>query len=343
MRAIVIPRHGPPEVFEEQDLEERRLAPQDVRIRVEAAGVNFADLMGRVGLYPDAPPLPYAPGYEVSGVVEEAGAKADPALRPGTRVLAATRFWGYAERVRMPSYAVCPIPDSMTFPSAAALPVNYLTAYLALLHVGNARKGERVLVHGGAGGVGLAVVDLARPLGVELYATAGSDEKCRELESRGVVKAVNYRTTDYEVALREATRNRGFHLILDPLGPESFEKGLRLLSPLGRMICYGFSSLVTGRKRNLWHAVTSVLGKQKVNPITLMNKNVGVFGLNLAHLFEERELLRDGLAELVGRAGRGEISPTIATTFPLTAAGACDAHSFLHDRKNVGKVVLVRG
>ena len=194
-------------------------------------------------------------------------------------MIAATRFWGYAERVRVPSYTVAPIPASISFPIGAALPVNYLTAYLALLHVGNARKGERVLVHGGAGGVGLAVLDLARPLGVELYATAGSDEKCRELEARGVVKAVNYRTTDYEVALREATRSRGFHLILDPLGPESFEKGLRLLCPLGRMICFGFSSLVTGRKRNLWHAVTSVLGKQKVNPITLMNKNVGVFGL----------------------------------------------------------------
>ena len=343
MRAIVIPRHGPPEVFEERDLEERRLAPQDVRIRVEAAGVNFADLMGRVGLYPDAPPLPYAPGYEVSGVIEEAGAKADPALSPGTRVVAATRFWGYAETVRMPSYAVTPIPPSLSFPAAAALPVNYLTAYLALLHVGNAKPGERVLVHGGAGGVGLAVIDLAKGKGFELYATAGSPEKCRYLESRGVTKAVDYRATDYEQAFKEATRNRGFHLILDPLGPESFEKGLRLLAPLGRMVCFGFSSLVTGRKRNLWHAVTSVLGKQKVNPITLMNKNIGVFGLNLAHLFEERELLHGGLLEVVGRATRGEIAPTIAATFPLTAKGAADAHSYLHDRKNVGKVVLVRG
>ena len=343
MRAIVIPRHGPPEVFEEQDIEERRLAPQDVRIRVEAAGVNFADLMGRVGLYPDAPALPYAPGYEVSGVIEAVGAKADPALAPGTRVVAATRFWGYAETVRMPSYAVVPIPASIAFPAAAALPVNYLTAYLALLQVGNAKRGERVLVHGGAGGVGLAVLDLARGLDLDLYATAGSPEKCRYLEAHGVTKAVDYRAEDYEQAFRDATRNRGFHLILDPLGPESFEKGLRLLSPLGRIVCFGFSSLVTGKKRNLWHAVTSVLGKSKVNPITLMNKNVGVFGLNLAHLFEERELLKRGLEEVVGRATRGEITPTLAATFPLTAKGAADAHTYLHDRRNVGKVVLVRG
>ena len=342
MRAIVIPRHGPPDVFEERELEERRLSPQDVRIRVEAAGVNFADLMGRVGLYPDAPPLPYAPGYEVAGVVEEAGAKVGPELAPGTRVVAATRFWGYADKVRMASYAVSPIPASLSFTTAAALPVNYMTAYLALLHTGNARKGERVLVHGGAGGVGLAVLDLARGLGLELYATAGSPEKCRLLEAKGFVKAVDYRAEDYERALMTETRNRGFHLILDPLGPESFEKGLRMLAPLGRLVCFGFSGLVTGKKRNLWHAATSLLAKHKVNPITLMNKNVGVHGLNLAQLFDERDLLRDGLAQLVGRAARGEITPTIGATFPLTAKGAADAHTCLHDRRNVGKVVLVR-
>jgi len=342
MRAIVIAKHGPPEVFEEQELEDRRLTPQDVRIRVEAAGVNFADLMGRVGLYPDAPALPYAPGYEVAGVVEEAGAKVDAALAPGTRVVAATRFWGYAERVRMASYAVCPIPASLSFTAAAALPVNYMTAYLGLLYTGNAKKGDRVLVHGGAGGVGLAVLDLARGLGLELYATAGSPEKCRFLESKGVVKAIDYRAEDYEKALMAATRNKGFQLILDPLGPESFEKGLRMLAPLGRIVCFGFSGLVTGKKRNLWHAATSLLSRHKVNPITLMNQNGGVHGLNLARLFDERELLQDGLHELVGRASRGEITPTIAQTFPLTAKGAADAHTYLHDRRNIGKVVLVR-
>src|SRR5262245_39267203 len=148
MKAIVIPKFGPPEVFEDREVEDRRLTPQDVRIRVEAAGVNFADLMGRVGLYPDAPPLPFSPGYEVSGVVEEKGERVGDDLRPGTRVVAVTRFSGYAERVRVPAHAVAPIPDSVSFPVAAALPVNYLTAYLALVHVGNARKGERVLVHG---------------------------------------------------------------------------------------------------------------------------------------------------------------------------------------------------
>jgi NADPH:quinone reductase-like Zn-dependent oxidoreductase len=343
MRAIVVSRNGPPDVLEERELPDERLRPKDVRIRVEAAGVNFADLMGRVGLYPDAPPLPYAPGYEVAGVVEEAGPEAASSLPPGTRVMAATRFWGYASSVRVPAHAAVPLDDAVSYAVAAATPVNYLTAHLALVHCGAAKPGERVLVHGGAGGVGLAVLDLARGLGLELYATAGSPEKCRRLEAAGVLRAFDYRAGDYEVAAREELRGRGFHLILDPLGPESFQKGMRLLEPLGRIVCYGFSSLVTGPKRSLWHAVTKVLGSHKVNPITLMNENKGVHGLNLAHLFTERERMHEGLLLLARRLAAGDVRPTIDRTFPLTAAGAAAAHEHLHARRNYGKVVLVAG
>jgi len=341
MRAIVIPRHGPPSVFEERDLEDRRLLPKDLRIRVHAAGVNFADLMGRVGLYPDAPPMPYAPGYEVAGVVEEAGAQVEERFRPGTRVMATTRFWGYADAVRVPFHWAAPLPDDVDWVTAAAVPVNYLTAYLGLIHCGAAKAGERVLVHGGAGGVGLAVLDLSEPLGVDLYATAGSDEKCRRLEGLGVKKAFNYRREDYVAAARSHLRGAGFHLILDPLGPESFQKGLDLLEPLGRLVCYGFSSLVTGPKRRLWHAVTSLLKAHKVNPITLMNANKGIFGLNLAHLFTERDLHREAMSRLAEMLRERRIRPTVDRTFPLTAAGAAAAHEHLHERRNFGKVVLV--
>ncbi|MDJ0973368.1 MAG: zinc-binding dehydrogenase [Planctomycetota bacterium] len=342
MRSIVIPKNGPPSVFVERDLEERRLKPQDVRIQVEAAGVNFADLMGRVGLYPDAPALPYAPGYEVAGTVVEAGERGGQALPVGTRVMATTRFWGYADRVRVPHHWAVAIPDDLSFPTAAAVPVNYLTAYLALIHCGGAQAGQRVLVHGGAGGVGLAVLNLARTLDIELYATAGSDEKCGRLESMGVTRAFNYRTDDYAAATRETLGGRGYHLILDPLGPESFQKGMTLLEPLGRIVCYGFSTLVTGPKRKLWHAVKKLLRAHKVNPITLMNENKGIHGLNLAHLFTERELHSWGMGQLRDRLVSGDIQPVLDTTFPLTAEGAADAHQYLHDRKNFGKVVLVR-
>lgn len=341
MKAIVIPKNGPPGVFEEREVEDRRLRPGDLRIRVEACGVNFADLMGRVGLYPDAPPLPYAPGYEVAGVVEEAGESAPSDKQPGARVMATTRFWGYADSVRVPEHQAVPIPDDVDFRTAAGIPVNYLTGYLALVKSGAAQPGERVLVHGGAGGVGLAVLDLARGMELELYATAGSDEKCRRLEQeRGVRAAFNYRDVDYAEASRAELGGGGYHLILDPLGPESFSKGLELLEPLGRIVCFGFSALVTGPKRKLWHAVTSVLKAHKVNPITLMNENKGILGLNLAQLIGEKRLHREAMEELGRRLAAGSLQPTIDRTFPLTADGAADAHTWLHERRNFGKVVL---
>ena len=342
MQALVIPKFGPPSVFEERELPDPDLTPKQLRIEVHAAGVNFADLMGRVGLYPDAPDLPYAPGYEVAGIVREAGDKVPDSLRPGTRVMATTRFWGYADRVRILHHWATPIADAVSFEDAAATPVNYLTAYLALVHQGHAREGERVLVHGGAGGVGLAARDLAQTLDVQLYATAGSDEKCRRLESMGIVRAFNYRKEDVEKAARKELRGAGFHLILDPLGPESFRRSMRMLEPLGRLVCYGFSSLVTGPKRKLWHAAASVLRAHKVNPITLMNENKGVYGLNLAHLFTERELHGEAMSRMGEMLSRGEIKPHLDRTFPLTAAGAADAHTYLHERRNFGKVVLAR-
>lgn len=343
MRAIVIPNHGPPDVFEEREIAEARLNPKDVRIRVEAAGVNFADLMGRIGLYPDAPKMPYAPGYEVAGTIEELGAHVEPPLVVGAPVLAVTRFWGYADRVRTPSWSVALRPPGVSATLGAAVPVAYLTAHLALTQCGNARPGERVLVRGGAGGVGLAALDLARSLpGVEMYATAGGPEKCARLEALGYRKAFDHRVGEVESQARAHLRGRGFHLILDPLGPESFEKSQKLLEPLGRLICYGFSDLVTGPKRRLWHAVTSLLKVSKINPITLMNKNLGIFGLNLAHLFEERDLQRRGLAEITAGLADGRIRPVLDRTFPLTAAGAAAAHEHLHARRNFGKVVLVR-
>ena len=168
MRAIVIPKNGPPEVFEEREVEERRLTPVDVRVEVAAAGVNFADVMGRVGLYPDAPPLPYAPGYEIAGTVVEAGERAAERLPPGTRVMAVTRFGGYADLVRVPEHAAVPLADHVPFDAAAGTPVNYLTAWLGLVHMGNAKAGESVLVHGGAGGVlGNVGEPFGREIGIE--------------------------------------------------------------------------------------------------------------------------------------------------------------------------------
>jgi NADPH:quinone reductase-like Zn-dependent oxidoreductase len=158
----------------------------------------------------------------------------------------------------------------------------------------------------------------------------------------GVRRAFNYQTEDLEAAARTALRGFGFELILDPLGPESFQRSMRMLSPLGRLVCYGFSQLVTGPKRKLWHAATQLLKATKFNPITLMNENKGVFGLNLAQLFTQKDLHATAMARMGELLAEGALRPTIHRTFPLTAQGAADAHTFLHERQNFGKVVLAR-
>ncbi len=343
MRAIVIPRNGPPEVFEERELPDRHLAPKDVRIRVEAAGVNFADLMARVGLYPDAPKeMPYAPGYEVAGTVEEVGAKVEPPIVVGARVVAATRFWGYADRVRTPAYTVAVLPANVPFPVAAALPVNYLTAYLGLLHVGNARPGERVLVHGGAGGVGLATLDLARGQGLELYATAGSDEKCRMLEAKGVVKAVNYRTSDYEVELPRG--DAGARHARDPRPPRP------------RVVREGAAAPGAPRADRVLRLLGPRDG-QEAQPLARGDVDPRQTQGEPDHPDdEERGGLRPqprapvgGARPVVPRArdaGRARVGGHgHADDFgdlPLDRGGRGARHHDLHDRKNVGKVGLVR-
>src|SRR5438034_7308947 len=172
MRSVWITRTGPPEELERRERPEHARGAGQAVVRVRAAGVNFADVMARLGLYPDAPPRPCVVGYEVAGTVERLGPGADGALATGRRVIALTRFGGYAEAVAVPAVQLFPMPPKMSFEEGAAIPVNYLTAVLMLRHFGNVQRGERVLVHAAAGGVGMAAIQLCRIAGAEVSGTA---------------------------------------------------------------------------------------------------------------------------------------------------------------------------
>src|SRR3989475_11736849 len=160
MRSVWIPRTGPPDVLEVRDGPEPVAGPGQVVIRVRASGVNFADVSARLGLYPDAPPRRCGVGYEVAGTIDRLGAGVDGALAVGRRVIALTRFGGYAEAVAVPVAQVFPMPDSMSFEGGASIPGNYLTAVLMLRHFGNVRAGDPGLVHAAAGGGGMAAIPL---------------------------------------------------------------------------------------------------------------------------------------------------------------------------------------
>src|SRR3954462_3930036 len=226
MRQVVIPRHGPPEVFEVREVPDPVAADGELRVRVRAAGVNFADFLARIGLYPDAPKPPVVVGYEVAGVVD-ALAPGVTSFREGDRVVALTRFGGYADSVVVPSYQAYRFPERLSDAEAAAVPVTYLTAAIALYRMAALTSGETVLVHNAGGGLGIAATQLARLRRATVIGTA-SASKHDALRSFGVDFTIDYRTASVETEIRRLTRGRGVDVILDPLGGGSFGASYRM-------------------------------------------------------------------------------------------------------------------
>ena len=257
MRAIWIMKAGGPEVLAVQETPDPEPDPGQVRIRVHAAGLNFAEVMARQGLYPDAPKTPCVVGYEVAGVVDKLGPDVTT-LDVGQRVLALVRFGGHADTVCAPAERVLPMPDDLSFTDGAALPVNYLTAYHMLFRVANLRPRARVLVHMAAGGVGLAVLQLCRTVpDVVTFGTA-SGAKHVVLREEGCSHPIDYRTEDYAARVRELTGGDGVDLVIDPLGGRDFKRGLLLLRPVGQLIACGVANLSAGERRSVRRLAASL-------------------------------------------------------------------------------------
>jgi len=340
MRAVVIPRHGGPEVLEVQERPDPSVGAGEVRIAVRAAGINFADLLARVGAYPDAPSPPCVVGYEVAGEVESVGAGVDT-VKEGDRVMAGTRFGGHAELVTVPGDQALPLPKKLSFEQGAAFPVNYATAYAGLVTMGGLKPGERVLIHAAAGGVGISATQVAKRIGAEIFGTA-SASKHDAIREQGVDHAIDYRSQDFEGEVRRITGGEGIDLAFDALGPKSFRKDYRLLRAGGRLVMYGFMEGESAGGRNI-PALLGVLARMPfaTNPwwksLAVLNENKGVFGLNMLKWWEAEGLDRV-LEPLAEGLEKGEYSPVVADAFPFERAA--DAHRFIAERRNIGKVVL---
>ncbi len=331
MKAIVISREGGPEVLEPREFPTPAPGPGEVRIRVRAAGINFADLMMRAGRYVGAPPVPFVPGYEAAGEIDALG-EGVLGRKIGDRALAVAKFGGYAEQLVVPAGRALPIPAGRSFEEAAALPVNYMTAYHALHVLGNLRPGGDVLVHQAAGGVGLAAIELIRLRGGRAIGTA-SASKHEFLKGKGLEHAIDYRTEDFEPRVKALTGGRGVQLALDPVGGASFRKSYRCLAPAGLLVSYGLSAASGGAARAWWTYLSSGL----FSPLQLMLANKGVTGFHLG-VFHDEALLAYEMGELHRLWSEGKLKPHVGKTFP--AEQAADAHRYIHERKNVGKVVL---
>jgi NADPH:quinone reductase-like Zn-dependent oxidoreductase len=245
MNQIFITGHGGPEKLQLRESPDPSPAGGEIRIRVKASGVNFADILAREGLYPDAPRIPCVVGYEVSGVADAAGPGVNPSW-VGREVFALTRFGGYSDVVIVPEKQVIPKPASLSHEQAAAIPVNYLTAWQLLVVMGSLKRDETVLIHNAGGGVGLAAIDIARHTGAKIYGTASSG-KHAFLMQRGLHEAIDYRTKDWLVELKRLTGGKGVALILDPLGGNHWKKSYAALRATGRLGMYGVSVATTSK------------------------------------------------------------------------------------------------
>lgn len=341
MKAVVLTGTGGYDVLQVQERPDPPVGPGDVRIAVKAAGINFADTMARVGLYPDAPKPPCVLGYEVAGEVEAVGDGVTE-FQVGDRVVGGTRFGGQAELVTVPEAQAFALPAGLSFEQGAAIPVNYGTAYAALILMGSLRKGDRVLIHAAAGGVGISATQIARNAGAEIFGTA-SPSKHEAIRAQGVDHPIDYRSQDFETETMRITGGEGVDLVIDALGPTSFRKDYRLLRSGGRMVMYGLSEGTTEGKRNIGAMLKSLASMPSATmpwwkSLLIMNENKGVFGLNMLKWWDAEGSLDRVLDPLTEDLEAGKLAPVVAEAFPFERAG--DAHQFIAERRNVGKVVL---
>ena len=323
MRAVAITEPGAPDVLQVVERPDPRPGPGELLVAVEAAGVNRPDLMQRQGKYPPPPGASDIPGLEIAGTVVTAGADVTR-WRPGDRVCALVAGGGYAEQCIVPEPQCLPMPDGLEADAAAAIPETYFTVWTNLFQRAGLRHGERLLVHGGASGIGTTAIQLAREWGATILTTAGSDEKCTACERLGG-RAINYRTTDFVAAVRELTSGRGVDVILDIIGGEYLMKNIDCLAMDGRLVQIGLQG---GARTD-------------INLALLMQRRVTLTGSKLRprRVEEKRMIARETEHHIWPLLESKRVGPIVHARFPLDQAA--DAHRLLESGDVIGKVVLI--
>ncbi len=336
VQQVIITRHGGPEVLHVRETAEPQLKSGDVLIDVQFSGINFADLLMRMGLYPSAPKPPFTPGYEVSGVIAKVGSTENDELL-GKSVAALTKFGGYSSKVVVKKDRLIALSDGIDMALAAAMPVVYLTSYVMLSLQAHLQKDEWVLIHNIGGGVGLAAVELSRMIGANIIGTAsvGKHDRLRE---KGIHHLIDYNTEDFVARVKEITEGKGVDVIIDPIGGENLKKSYKALGSFGRLVVFGFSKAASGPRRKVLHLLKEYIKTPKFSPIQLMGHNKGVFGCHLGMVMDRQELLQECMQKLMSYFQSGDINPHVDRVFPLNRV--TDAHQYIMDRRNFGKVLL---
>lgn len=336
-KTLVLTGFGGYDKLKVQNLPRKSPGPNEVEVEIKASGINFAEMMCRQGLYDNIPKLPAVLGLEGAGVVNSVGSEVK-SLKEGDRVMCVTPFGLWTEFAVLPENHCFIIPDNMSMEEAAAIPVNYITAYHMLFDLGNLRKNKSVLIHMAAGGVGIAATQLCKTLeNVTVYGTASAG-KHEIIKKIGVDYPIDYRTKDYVQEIR-AVSPRGVDIVLDPLSGEDSTKGFDLLKPLGKIIHFGAANMVSGQTRSLFSVAATWWKTRNVNPLGLMRQNKCVAGYHLGHLTQEKELVESAAHDLIDLFKEGKIKPRIDSVWSFDQIGQAMAQ--MNERKNIGKVIIV--
>lgn len=323
MRAVVVDRLMTPDELRVRQIDSPPLGSDEVRIGVRAAGCNFSDLLMLKGEYQVKPTLPFVPGGEVAGVVSEIGSRV-VRVAVGDRVLSRCALGGFAEEVVAPASTTYRIPDALSFDAGAALPTVYPTSYAALVWRAPIARGETLLVHAAAGGVGLSAVQIGKALGARVIATAGGADKLEIARTAGADVLIDYREEDFVPRVLEETAGRGADVIYDSVGGDTTDRSLKCINWNGRLLVIGFAS--------------GDIPEIKLNRVLL--KNISLVGLHWsAYPDREPERIDECFEGLFAMAAKGEIDPLVSARYPLERAG--EALTALGSRRTVGKVVLV--
>lgn len=341
-RKVVIHRAG---AYDRLKIETESLSPpspDEVTVDVRATGVNYADVLIRMGLYASAKEYvgwPITPGFEVAGVVLAVGSGVRD-LQPGARVFAVTRFGGYASALTIPRHQVFALPEAMDFVQGAALPAIFFTAYFALHYLVHPRRGDKILVHSAAGGVGTSLVQIGKRAGCEVTGVVGGSHKVWTARDVGCDHVIDKSKEDLW-ARAEAIAPGGFDVVLDANGIATLGQSYRHVRAAGKLVVYGFTTMMpkTGGRPNYLKLAADYLRTPRFNPLDMTNESRSVLAFNLSFLFDRTDILAEGMAALQAWLADGTFAPPPTTTYPLDRVA--DAHRDIESGTTVGKLVLI--
>ena len=336
MKRIEYIKYGAPEVLQVRDFQLNNPKDNEVQIKTHYAGINFAEIMTRMGLYPGAPKPPSPIGGEASGIIEKIGNGVD-GFQVGDKVMVFAPFNSYSSHINVNKNMLIKLPETFTMEQGAAFPVVYITAYMMMFDLGNLKKDEIFFIQGAGGGVGTAAIQLAKEVGAKIIGTS-SAWKHERLREMGVDLCIDYNNENVKDKIMEYTNNYGVDLIIDPVGGKQWSESYNTLSPMGKLIVYGNQNLVQGKTRSVIAFIKEMFTMPKIKPFEMIGKNKAIMGYHLGKLKGAEHKIKRAIDGISLMIEAGNISPVIGKTFPFDQAS--EAHTYIQERKNFGKVLL---